>query len=44
MWGSENGSKSNKLYIDEIPEENKIRYAKFIDRYINNPKYVRYSE
>lgn len=44
MWGGENISKGDKLYIDEIPEENKVRYAKFIDRYINNPKYVRYAE
>ena len=43
MWGNENLTKSNKLYIDEIPEELKIRYKKYIDRYIDNPKYVRYS-
>lgn len=44
MWGSENISKGDKLHIDEVSEENKVRYAKFIDRYINNPKYVRYAE
>jgi hypothetical protein len=44
MWGGENISKGDKLHIDEISEENKVRYAKFIDRYINNPKYVRYAE
>jgi hypothetical protein len=44
MWGGENISKGDKLHIDEISEENRVRYAKFIDRYINNPKYVRYSE
>ncbi len=43
MWGDENLNKNNKLRIDEIPEELKIRYKKYIDRYIDNPKYVRYS-
>jgi len=44
LWGSENISKSNKLHIDEISEENRIKYKKFIDRYVKNPRYVRYDE
>ena len=43
MWGGENLSKSNKLYIDEIPEDLKIKFKKYIDRYIDNPRYVRYT-
>lgn len=41
MWGNENLTKGNKLYINKISEENKIRYNKFIDRYINS-NLVRY--
>jgi hypothetical protein len=41
MWGDENVSKGNKLYINEISEENRIRYKKFIDRYIDS-SLVRY--
>jgi hypothetical protein len=36
MWGNENISKGNKLYVNEISEENKIRYKKYIERYINS--------
>jgi hypothetical protein len=43
MWGGENLSKSNKLYVDEIPEELRIKFKKYIDRYIDNPRYVRYT-
>lgn len=42
MWGGENLSKGNKLYINEIPEKNKVRYKKFIDRYIDSDL-VRYT-
>lgn len=36
MWGMENISKGNKLHINDISEENMIRYKKFIDRYVNS--------
>jgi hypothetical protein len=35
MWGSDNISKGSKIFIDNIPEDNKIRFKKYIDRYIN---------
>lgn len=36
MWGNENLSKGNKLHINDISEDNIVRYKKFIDRYINS--------
>ena len=32
LWGIENSSKGNKIIMDIISEENKIRYKKFLDR------------
>jgi len=36
MWSLDNKLKSNRIYFDELSDEMKIRYKKFIDRYLGN--------